>query len=47
MFDWAASLNPKPAKRRWSIAGLSREDDADRAKRLEDMKRGIIRVGRM
>jgi hypothetical protein len=48
MFKWAASINPKPAKRRWSITGFrGRDDDADRASRIEDAKRGIIRVGRM
>lgn len=48
MFGWAASINPKPAKRRWSITGFrGNSDDADRAERLKDAQRGIIRMGRM
>lgn len=47
MFQWAASINPKPKRTRWSISGFGGGDDADRAQRLADMKRGIIRVGSM
>lgn len=47
MFKWASSINPKPTKRRWSITGFRGEDDADRQQRIEDAKRGIIRMGKM
>ncbi len=49
MFKWASGLNPKPSRSKWSIRGVfgKPDDDSDRAQRIEDAKRGIIRVGRM